>query len=86
LNIDHEQNRLYQRQRGYTEYIGVRRPWRRRGLARALIVRSLWLQKAAGMTESALLVDSENQSGANRVYEDCGFQVAKTIRAYSKPI
>ena len=37
--IHHEQNRLYNRKRGYTEFISVRRPWRRRGLARALIVR-----------------------------------------------
>ena len=84
--IDHEQNQLYQRQRGYTEFISVRRPYRRRGLARALIALSLRAQKEAGMTESALGVDSENLSGATRVYEDCGFRVVKRNTIYKKPL
>jgi len=84
--IDHEQNELYNRRRGWTENISVRRPWRRRGLARALIVRSLHAQKEAGMRESGLWVDSENPSGATRVYEDCGFRVAKRATLYKKPL
>lgn len=83
--IDHEQNKLYDRRRGYTEFISVRRPFRRRGLARALIALSLRAQKQAGMTESALSVDSENLSGATKVYEDCGFRVVKRMTIYRKP-
>jgi mycothiol synthase len=82
--IDHEQNRRYNRKRGYTENISVRRPWRRRGLARALIARSLRLQKEAGMSESALFVDAQNISGATRVYEACGFQVVMQGTIYRK--
>jgi GNAT superfamily N-acetyltransferase len=84
--INHEQNRVFNRKRGYTEFISVGRPWRRRGLARALIARSLQAQKAAGMTESALGVDAENISGALRVYEDCGFEVEKRAALYQKEI
>jgi len=84
--IDHEQNKLYHRQRGWTEGISVRRPFRRRGLARALIARSLRAQKQAGMTESALGVDSENLSGATKVYEDCGVRVVQTETLYKKPL
>ena len=84
--IDHAQNVKYHRKRGYTEGISVRRPWRRRGLARALIARSLRAQKDQGMTESALGVDSENISGATRVYEDCGFRVVKRNAIYRKPL
>jgi len=84
--IDHEQNKLYDRKRGWTEFISVRRPFRRRGLARALIARSLRVQKQAGMTESALSVDSENLSGATKVYEDCGFRVVKRMTVYRKPL
>ena len=84
--INHEQNKLYHRKRGWTEFISVRRPYRRRGLARALIARSLLAQKQAGMTESALGVDSDNQSGATRVYEDCGFRVVKRTTIYRKPL
>ena len=84
--IDHEQNKLYDRQRGWTEGISVRRPFRRRGLARALIALSLRAQKQAGMTESALGVDIENPSGAKKVYEDCGFRVVKRTTVYRKPL
>ena len=82
--INVEENKKFNRQRGYTEFISVRRPWRKRGLARALIVQSLLAQKAAGMTESALGVDTENLSGATHVYEDCGFQVVKRNAVYRK--
>jgi len=84
--IDREQNKLYDRQRGWTEFISVRRPFRRRGLARALIARSLRVQKQTGMTESALGVDGENLSGATKVYEDCGFRVVKRNTVYRKPL
>lgn len=84
--IDHLENEKYQRKRGYTEGISVRRTWRRRGLARALIARSLQVQKEAGMTESALGVDSENLSGATRIYEECGFRVVKRSAAYRKEL
>jgi GNAT superfamily N-acetyltransferase len=84
--INAAENEKYNRKRGYTEFISVRRPWRKRGLARALIVRSLRLQKDCGMTESALGADSENVSGATRVYEDCGFRVTKRNTLYRKPI
>jgi GNAT superfamily N-acetyltransferase len=84
--IDHAQNDKFARKRGYTESIGVRRPWRRRGLATALIMRSLLAQRAAGMTESALNVDSENLSGASRIYQRCGFAVIRRNTIYRKPL
>lgn len=61
-------------------------PWRRQGLARALIARSLHVLKAQGMTESTLGVDSENLSGATRLYEECGFQVVKQNTIYRKSL
>ena len=82
--IDQAENEKFNRRRGYTERISVRRSWRRRGLARALIARSLHAQKARGMTESALGVDSENLSGATRVYEDCGFRTVNINTVYRK--
>jgi mycothiol synthase len=84
--IDAAENERNQRQRGYTEVIGVRRSWRKQGVARALISRSLQAQKAAGMTESALGVDSENPSGANKLYAECGFQFFKRQIVFSKPL
>jgi hypothetical protein len=49
-------------------------------------VRSLRLQKEQDMTESALGADSENISGATRVYEDCGFQVVQRNAIYRKTL
>jgi ribosomal protein S18 acetylase RimI-like enzyme len=84
--IDHAQNEKFHRKRGYTESISVQRGWRKRGVARALIALSLHEQKNQGMTESALGVDSENISGATRVYEDCGFRVTKRNTIYRKSL
>jgi ribosomal protein S18 acetylase RimI-like enzyme len=38
----------------------------------------------AGMTEAALGVDAENQSGALRVYEALGFRRSRTGVSYRK--
>ncbi len=84
--IDEAQNEKYARQRGYTETICVRRPWRRRGLARALIARSLRVLKEAGMTEAALGVDADNQSRALRLYEEMGFRTIRQNTVYYKPL
>lgn len=82
--IDHAQNERFGRRRGWCEFISVRRPWRRRGLARALIARTLHRFREAGMTESALGVDTENLTGALRVYEDCGFRPVRRETVYRK--
>lgn len=84
--IDHGENERFGRHRGSTEFISVRRPYRRRGLARALIVRSLRAQRDAGMTSSALNVDAESLTGATRVYEDCGFRIHRTGTLYRKAL
>ncbi len=84
--INHNENEKYDRRRGHTEFISTRRPYRRRGLARALIARSLQVQREQGMSESALGVDSQNETGATRVYEDCGFKVVKHGTVYRKPL
>jgi len=80
------ENEKHNRRRGYTEFISVGRRWRKQGLARALIARSLRRQREEGMTESALAVDSENDSGATRLYEACGFRVVRRDTFYRKPL
>ncbi|HTK45620.1 MAG TPA: GNAT family N-acetyltransferase [Patescibacteria group bacterium] len=59
---------------GWLDHVSVRRPWRGRGLASALIVRSLTVLKERGMAFAALGVDAENPTGALGVYERCGFR------------
>jgi mycothiol synthase len=84
--INAEENERYGRLRGYTESISVRRPWRRRGLARALIAASFSLLRERGMTEAALGVDTENVTGALGVYERCGFLPVSRQTTYRKPL
>ena len=84
--IFEEENARHNRRQGWLEDIGVRRPWRRRGLARALIAESLRDLKAHGMTSAALGVDTENTTGALRVYEGMGFRPIKRHAAYRKPM
>ncbi len=84
--INHEENAEYGRKRGYTEGICVRRPWRRRGLARALIARSFKVLKAQGMTEAALGVDAENPNGALQLYQSMGFREVKRHTTFRKAL
>lgn len=84
--INHEENKAFIRLRGWCEFISTRRPWRKRGVAHALIALTLREFKARGMAESALGVDTENLSGALRVYEDCGFRAVKRNSVYRKPL
>jgi mycothiol synthase len=82
--INKDENEMFGRKRGYTENICVRRPWRRQGLAKALIAQSLAALKERGMTEAGLGVDSENTSGALHLYELMGYQVVKRSTVYRK--
>jgi mycothiol synthase len=82
--IDQEENREYQRRRGWTEDISTGRPWRKRGLAHALIARSLRILKEQGMKEAALGVDTENLSGALHLYESMGYRPVKRMSIYRK--
>lgn len=84
--IDAEQNEMLGRRRGYTEFISVDPRWRRRGLARALVVHALQAQKQAGMLESALGVDGQSEFGTTHLYEDCGFAIVKRNILYRKPV
>lgn len=87
LNFIHAaENREYHRLRGYTETICVRRPWRRMGLARALLARSFQVLKEAGMLEAALGVDAQNPNGARQLYESMGFRTVKEFVTYRKPL
>lgn len=84
--IDHDYNKKYNRKRGWTEDISTRKAWRQRGIAKALIVRSMHMHKKLGMTEVGLGVDTNNLSGALGLYESLGYQKDKTFINYRKPL
>jgi mycothiol synthase len=82
--VNPAENEQWNHKRGYVENISTRRPWRKRGLASALIARSFQMHKENGMTEAALGVDAENPSGALHLYESMGFKIAKGGASYRK--
>jgi mycothiol synthase len=83
--IDTAQNEAYGLRRGWTEAISTSRRWRRRGLAKALIVESIRELAARGMTEVALGVHTENPNGAFDLYKGLGYEVVATWTTYRKP-
>jgi mycothiol synthase len=74
------------RKLGYTESISVRRPWRRRGLARAMLSRSMMLHKNLGMTQTGLGVDTQNPSGALDLYLSMGYREVMKSTIYRKKL
>ena len=84
--INIQENEEKNRNRGYTEAISVRRPWRGRGIAKALICRSMQMMKLLNMDEVALGVDSENPSHATKLYTDLGYQTYQQMRIMRKPL
>lgn len=84
--VDHQENIKYGYKRGYTEDISVRKPWRGRGIAKALIVRSLRMFRDMGFDQTALGVDTENPSGALHLYESLGYEIVRRETVYRKRI
>lgn len=79
------ENRTLGVDRGWLEHISVRRPWRRRGLARSLTAEGLRRFVAGGMTEAMLGVDADSPTGALGLYESLGFTVHTRSMAYRRP-
>jgi mycothiol synthase len=65
------------RREGWVEVLGVKREWRARGVARALLKTSFNAFEDAGLTHAAIGVDAENSTGAFGLYESLGFEVAQ---------
>jgi GNAT superfamily N-acetyltransferase len=80
--FDAEENETYERKRGYTEDIFTRRPWRGKGIAKALIAESIRMFRDMGMEETHLGVDADNTSGALRLYQNMGYQVEEEKSSY----
>jgi ribosomal protein S18 acetylase RimI-like enzyme len=82
--IDPAENEEYGRRRGYPEHVSVRGAWRRKGIARALLVRALRALRDRGMEEAALDVHTDNPNRALTLYESVGFRVTELFAWYRK--
>lgn len=70
----------------YVGQVGVRRQWRRRGLAGSLLAQVLGAAGGAGYTNASLGVDADSPTGAVGVYERVGFGVEQRWVTYRLPL
>jgi mycothiol synthase len=71
---------------GWIGTLGVRRPWRQRGLGETLLLHSFNEFYKRGMLRIGLGVDASNPTGATRLYQKVGMQVAVEDVIYEKEL
>jgi mycothiol synthase len=71
---------------GWVNTLGVRRPWRRRGLGLALLQHSFRAFWEKGMHRVGLGVDAGSLTGATRLYEKAGMHVDRQYTTYELEI
>ena len=72
--------------RAWTGVLFVRRPWRKRGLGRALLIATMLQACEMGHAGLKLRVDAENPTGALRLYESVGFSREFTYVTYQREV
>ena len=71
---------------GWVGALGVRKPWRRRGVGLALLHHIFSVFHARGERSVGLGVDSENPTGATRLYERAGMHVETESVTFEKSL
>jgi len=80
------ENQAFDRKRGHTQILFVLPRWRRRGLAKALLAKSLVMMRERELEEATLDVETQNTSGEMQLYESMGYRVARKYAHYKKPL
>ena len=76
----------YSSETPWVETLGVRRPWRQRGLGLALLLHSFGELWRRGARTVALGVDSQNLTGATRLYERAGMKADRDWIRFEKEL
>jgi mycothiol synthase len=71
---------------GWINILGVRRPWRRRGLGEALLRHAFAEFRRRGFPRAGLGVDAQSPTGATRLYERAGMHVERRTDFYEKEL
>ena len=71
---------------GSVDTLAVRGPWRRRGVARALLLAEFAEFQRRGIRAAELVVDAESPTGATRLYEGVGMGVIRQSEFWEKPL
>jgi mycothiol synthase len=69
---------------GYVAILGVRREYRGRGIAKALLIHSFREYWKRDKKKVSLVVDGSSITGANRLYMSAGMSVARTYETWEK--
>lgn len=80
------ENQAFDRKRGHTQLLFVLPRWRRRGLAKALLAKSLVMMREIGLEEATLDVETQNTSGEIQLYAGMGYRVAEKYAHYKKSL
>lgn len=72
--------------RGWVDVVGVRRPWRGRGLALAMLRHAFAEFYRRGIRNVGLSVDAESLTGAPRVYHRAGMRVTQNYVLFQKEL
>lgn len=74
------------REAGYVSSLGVKRPWRRQGIAQALLMQAFGEYFKRGKTKVDLGVDAESLTGATDLYKKVGMYVLRQFDLYEKEL
>ena len=71
---------------GWVDLLAVRKPWRRRGIALALLLHAFRELSLRGRARVGLGVDAASLTGATRLYERAGMRVVRRSCLYEKEL
>ncbi len=71
---------------GWVNTLAVLRPWRKQGLGMALLLHSFGEFYRRGKRRVGLGVDSQNLTGATRLYQRAGMHVSREYISYEKEL
>lgn len=71
---------------GLIQELSVGKPWRRRGLGRALLLAGLATLRDQGLTQARIYTDARDPFGARHLYESIGFSRVKDVLRYTKAV
>ncbi|MCC9205126.1 GNAT family N-acetyltransferase [Arthrobacter sp. zg-Y769] len=85
-SFDPESKDIHGYKEGYTMLLGVRRGWRGRKLAPAMLGEAMRRFRDGGMDNAGLGVDTENPSGALGLYESLGYRPTHREVVFDKTV
>jgi GNAT superfamily N-acetyltransferase len=81
LNLYHPESNT-----GWIDHLSVRRPWRKKGIGRALLLHSFAEFYRRGFRRAKLSVDSRSLTNAPRLYESLGMKTVQQYHIYTKSL